>query len=299
MATASPTAPPVQPDPDLQTGLQYLRAGWFDRAEPLFRSAHARHGDQPAILHYLAVCLSQRGALGDAEALWRKAIAKDPNEPMLSYNLGLVARRTGRLDEAAKRFRDTIRRAPAHLEARLALAAIHIDQHRFAAAERELTEVVANLERALEQPEGAQIRPVQARSRNMLGHVLYRLGHLEPALDMLDAALRDAGEEVPRRAQILGDRALALGGLGRHDEAIAEAQHALALASNNASLHHVLGFVLYFAGRISESIESVEKALEIDPTFAPALKTLALAQTAAGKIDDAVEVLQRSLRQNP
>jgi hypothetical protein len=38
MATASPTAPPVQPDPDLQTGLQYLRAGWFDRAEPLFRS---------------------------------------------------------------------------------------------------------------------------------------------------------------------------------------------------------------------------------------------------------------------
>ena len=92
------TAPQVQPDPDLQTGLQYLRAGWFDRAEPLFRSAHARHGDRPEILHYLAVCVSQRGALGDAEQLWRKAIAKDPNEPMLSYNLGLVARRLGKLD---------------------------------------------------------------------------------------------------------------------------------------------------------------------------------------------------------
>ena len=30
------TAPHVQPDPDLQTGLQYLRAGWFDRAYTQF-----------------------------------------------------------------------------------------------------------------------------------------------------------------------------------------------------------------------------------------------------------------------
>ena len=105
------TAPQAQPDPDLQAGLQFLRAGWFDRAEPHFRSAYGRYGDRPEILHYLAVCLSQRGAIGEAEALWRKAIAKDPNEPMLAYNLGLIARRTGRLDEAAKRFRDTIRRA--------------------------------------------------------------------------------------------------------------------------------------------------------------------------------------------
>jgi hypothetical protein len=35
---------------------------------------------------------------------------------------------------------------------------------------------------------------------------------------------------------------------------------ALALASNSASLHHVLGFVLYFAGRVSEAIASIQKA---------------------------------------
>src|SRR6478735_1368042 len=293
------TAPQVQPDPDLQAGLQYLRAGWFDRAEPHFRAAHGRHGDQPVILHYLAVCLSQRGAFGDAELLWRKAIAKDPNEPMLSYNLGLVARRLGKLDEAAKRFRDTIRRAPTHIEARLALAGIHIDQHRFAAAERELSEVVGNLDRALEHADGAQLRPMQARSRNLLGHVLYRLGHFEPALEILELASRDAGDDAPRRAQIQGDRALALGGMGRHDEAIAEAEQALMLAPESASLHHVLGFVLYFAGRVSDAIVPIQKALEIDPSFAPALKTLALAQTAAGKPDDAIDVLQRALRQNP
>jgi tetratricopeptide (TPR) repeat protein len=289
----------VQPDPDLQTGLQYLRAGWFDRAEPHFRSAHGRYGDRPEILHYLAVCLSQRGALGEAEVLWRKAIAKDPNEPMLSFNLGLVARRLGKLDEAAKRFRDTIRRTPTHVEARLALAGIHIDQHRFSAAERELSEVVANLDRALAHPDGAQLRPMQARARNMLGHVLYRLGHFEPALEMLEQAEREAGEEGPRRAQILGDRALALGGLGRHDDAIAQAGQALALAPQSAVLHHALGFVLYFAGRVSDAIPPIEKAIELDPSFTPALRTLALAQTAAGKTDDAVDALQRALRQNP
>src|SRR5712675_2926881 len=150
LAPRPPSSPQPQPDPDLQTGLQYLRAGWFDRAEPLFRSALARHGERPDILHFLAVCLSQRGALSDAEALWRKALAKDPNEPMLAYNLGLVARRLGRLDEAARRFRDTIRRAPAHVEARLALASLHVDQGRFAAAERELGEFVSNVDQAIQ-----------------------------------------------------------------------------------------------------------------------------------------------------
>ncbi len=82
--------------------------------------------------------------------MWRKAIAKDPNEPMLSYNLGLVARRLGHLDEAARRFRETMRKAPAHVEARLALASIHMDQGRFAAAERELGEFVSNVDQAIQ-----------------------------------------------------------------------------------------------------------------------------------------------------
>ena len=102
-----------------------------------------------------------------------------------------------------------------------------------------------------------------------------------------------------RRGQILGDRALALGGLGHHEEAIAEAGQALELAPESAVLHHVLGFVLYFAGRPEDAIAPIQRALEIDPTFTAALRTLALAQAAIGKGDEAVELLQRALRQNP
>jgi tetratricopeptide (TPR) repeat protein len=287
-----------QPDPDLQTGLHYLRAGQFDRAEPLFRSALGRHGERPDILHFLAVCLSQRGALGDAEAMWRKALAKDPHEPMLSYNLGLVARRQGRLDEAARRFRDTLRRQPAHIEARLALASVQMDLGRYAAGERELAELVGKLDEAIQQG-GDGLKPLQSRARNMLGYALYRLGKLSEAIEVLDMALVDAAEDAARRSQILGDRALAVGALGYHDEAIAEAGQAIELAPQSAVLHHVLGFVLHFAGRSSEAIAPIRRSLEIDPSFAVALKTLALAQAAIGKDEEAVHILQQALRHNP
>ena len=115
----------------------------------------------------------------------------------------------------------------------------------------------------------------------MLGYALYRLGRNAEAIEVLDMALVDAGEDAARRGQILGDRALALGALGHHDEAIAGAGQALELAPDSACLHHVLGFVLHFAGRPADAIGPIQRALEIDPSFAAALKTLALAQAAA------------------
>src|SRR3979409_619995 len=132
---------------------------------------------------------------------------------MLSYNLGLVARPQGRLDEGAhplraagaggggRRFRETVRRSPAHVEARLALASIYMDLNRFAAAERELIEFVTNVDQGIQQG-GEGLKPLQARARNMLGYALYRLGHYSAAIEVLDLAVVDAGEDGARRAQI-------------------------------------------------------------------------------------------------
>ena len=92
------------------------------------------------------------------------------------------------------------------------------------------------------------------------------------AIEVLDMALVDAGEDAGRRGQILGDRALALGGLGHHEEAIAGAGQALELAPESAVLQHVLGFVLNFAGRPEEAIGPIQRALEIDPNFTGALQ---------------------------
>src|SRR5258708_16096101 len=214
---------------------------------------------------------------------------------MLSYNLGLVARRQGRLDEAARRFRETVRRSPAHVEARLALASVYMDLNRFAAAERELIEFVPKVDQGIQQG-GEGLNPLQARARNMLGYALYRLGHHSSAIEVLDLALVDAGEDGARRAQILGDRALALGALGLHDEAIAEAGRALELAPDSAALNHILGFVLHFAGRPADAIGPIERALEIDPGFMAGVHPLAPAPARAGPGGAAGAVLQRALR---
>ena len=133
----------------------------------------------------------------------------------------------------------------------------------------------------------------------MLGHVLYRLGHYSAAIEVLDMALVDAGDDAARRGQILGDRALALGGARPSRGGDRRSRQALELAPDSAGLNHVLGFVLYFAGRPDRGDRPVQRALEIDPTFTAALRTLALAQAAAGKADDAVELLQRALRAEP
>src|SRR5262249_60367554 len=175
----------------------------------------------------------------------------DHTEPILSYNRAPWARRQGRLDEARRRLRDTSRRQPSHLEARLALASINMDLGRFAAAERDLAELTGKLDEGIQQG-GESLKSVQARARNMLGYALYRLGNHAAAIEVLDMALTDAGADQARSAQILGDRALALGALDHHDEAVGEAGRALELAPQSAALHHILGFVLYFAGRPDE-----------------------------------------------
>jgi tetratricopeptide (TPR) repeat protein len=235
----------------------------------------------------------------EAEKLWRKAVAKDPNEPMLLYNLGLAARRLGNLDEAARRFRDTIRQAPTHVEARLALASVHMDTGRFAAAERELSEFVANVDRAIHEHGTEALKPLQARARNMMGYALYRLGRYSAAIEVFDMALEDAGENAERRGQILGDRSLSLAALGHYDEAIAEAGRALELAPTSATLNHTLGYVLYFSGRPSDAIPMIEKALQLDPAFGQAYGTLALARAAAGQTEQAVGILEKVLERNP
>ena len=232
------------------------KAGWFDRAEPLFRSALARHGERPDILHFLAVCLAQRGALGDAEGMWRKAIAKDPNEPMLSYNLGLVARRLGRLDEAARRFRDTIRRAPAHVEARLALASIHMDQGRFAAAERELGEFVGNVDQAMEQGGRAWQPEAAAGARRA---TCWATRSIAWAITGPRSRCWTWPWSMPATMPPAAARSWATARWRWAGSAITTRRSprpssALELAPESAVLQHVLGFVLNFAGRPAEAI---------------------------------------------
>jgi serine/threonine-protein kinase len=92
-----------------------------------------------------------------------------------------------------------------------------------------------------------------------------------------------------------GRYALLLSGLGRHEEAIAEAQRALELDPLNLLIHTVVGDTLFYARRFDRSVTSYRKCLELDPTFGAAHTDLARSLEHVGRADEAVEEFLRGV----
>ncbi|MGD0824817.1 MAG: protein kinase [Terriglobales bacterium] len=87
--------------------------------------------------------------------------------------------------------------------------------------------------------------------------------------------------------------ALLLSGMGRHEEAIAEAQRAHELDPLNLLTHTVVGDTLFYARRFDRSVASYRKCLELDPTFGAAHTDLARSLEQVGRADEAIEEFVR------
>ncbi|HKN61780.1 MAG TPA: protein kinase [Candidatus Acidoferrales bacterium] len=87
--------------------------------------------------------------------------------------------------------------------------------------------------------------------------------------------------------------ALLLSGMGRHEEAIAEAQRAHELDPLNLLTYTVVGDTLFYARRYERSVASYRKCLELDPTFGAAHTDLARSLEQVGRADEAVEEFVR------
>ena len=86
----------------------------------------------------------------------------------------------------------------------------------------------------------------------------------------------------------------------QHEQAIAEAERAIALDPNDAEGHAWLGNILNFSGRAEEAIRMVEKALRLNP-HGPFfyLYNLGFAYRLAGRYEEAMAALKRVLGRNP
>jgi serine/threonine protein kinase/tetratricopeptide (TPR) repeat protein len=87
--------------------------------------------------------------------------------------------------------------------------------------------------------------------------------------------------------------ALLLSGMGRHEEAIAEAERAHELDPLNLLTYTVVGDTLFYARRFERSVASYRKCLELDPTFGAAHTDLARSLEHVGRTDEAVEEFVR------
>ena len=87
--------------------------------------------------------------------------------------------------------------------------------------------------------------------------------------------------------------ALLLSGMGRHEEAIAEAERAHELDPLNLLTYTAMGDTLFYARRFERSVVPYRKCLELDPTFSAAHTDLARSLEHLGRPDEAVEEFVR------
>lgn len=87
--------------------------------------------------------------------------------------------------------------------------------------------------------------------------------------------------------------ALLLSGMGRHEEAIAQAERAHELDPLNLLTFTVVGDTLFFARRFDRSVASYRKCLELNSNFGAAHTDLARSLEQVGRADEAVEEFVR------
>ena len=85
-----------------------------------------------------------------------------------------------------------------------------------------------------------------------------------------------------------------LSAMGRHDEALAQAQAARELEPLSPIINTWVGLRYYFAGQPEVAIDEIEQVLDLFPEFAPAHWHLGWAYEQAGRFDDAIAEARRA-----
>jgi TolB-like protein/class 3 adenylate cyclase/rhodanese-related sulfurtransferase/Flp pilus assembly protein TadD len=87
---------------------------------------------------------------------------------------------------------------------------------------------------------------------------------------------------------------------GKHEQAIAEAQRAIALDANDPVGYEAMAVALIYAGQPAEGAEMIGRAMRLDPHYTHEyLYWLGLAQFGLGRLDEAAASLTRASRADP
>jgi tetratricopeptide (TPR) repeat protein len=103
--------------------------------------------------------------------------------------------------------------------------------------------------------------PADAEALMMLAHLQLVDRRYAGTLHAADAAI--GAQPLAERAYRL--RALALSGLGRHDEAVAAAEQAVRLDPHASIVLRCYAIVLHAAGRSEQALKMARKAVDLDP----------------------------------
>jgi tetratricopeptide (TPR) repeat protein len=248
----------VNPDFAALARISYARElrGDVDGAREAMEQALGAAGsaeDAGFALHHLGeLAWNYGGNVQAASTLYERGLARDPSSLPLQASAARAAAAAGRPDEAVAAYADVTARVP-------------VQQYLV-----EEGELLASLGRTSE----AQDRFELVRTATMLLEDSGAVVDLETALFEADhgspeQALVAAQAAYGRAPSIFAADALAwaLHVNGRHDEALARADEALALGGRPALFLFHRGMIAAALGRTDEAVRDLRSALEVNPHF--------------------------------
>lgn len=141
---------------------------------------------------------------------------------------------------------------------------------------------------------GAAIVSGRVRPINGRGIILSRIGRHEAALAWYEAALH-----VQFSSVVLANKAEALAKLGRFVEADAILDEASVMAPDAMAVWAVRGIVATSRGRHEEALAAFNRAIALDPRYAPNNVEFARLLLMLGDVEHACEVAERALALDP
>ncbi|MDQ6718580.1 MAG: tetratricopeptide repeat protein [Gemmatimonadota bacterium] len=291
----------------VQSGIAEKTSGDLRNAQSLFERALGLD-PQSSVVHYLlAETLYNRGLSEEALRAVRRSVVLHPENPDAQYLLGFILGDLGLNDEAADANKKALALNPT------------------------LTRAQANL--SLETPRAALTTPsggavADGPSQIALGLAYRQKGYYDEAIRAYERAAtsgsdsaalegilelhlirRDAQSAAdtcerlvsrfPHTPKVLNDHGAALQMLGRHDEAEARYQEALALDEQYPFAHNNLGVVLWHKGDARGSVNGFRRALQSTKCPMEARLNLALVLFKQKHLDLALESYRQVIRLKP
>ncbi len=228
-------------------------------------------------------------AWSEAEADFDRAaaITRDDNARyVLSVNRAVLRIRTGRIDDAIDDLNAAVKLKPKAYQALVNLAQAYRGQG-------QLGKALETLQRAIEVEPG-------------LAH-LYRLRaslHLERnepdlALEDFDRTIDRQGAASPYQVDDLIERGRLLLSKGKHAEALASFDRALALQSDHASGQRLRAEALFGLGRFQEVIAAFDRYLKTGKPLESVYRGRGLARAELGQYPGAIEDFTKALELHP
>lgn len=261
----------------------YRQKGMLPEGEEAAQRAVAMDPTLVSAWNNLGILQQEAGKLEASRACLERVVTLSPDWAEAHNNLGNTWRLLGRMDRAQACYEQALALNPSYAEAHSNLAFLLSTQGRY-------DEAAEHARKAID----LNPRLVDAYL-NLADCEISRQRHEAAlhALDMLNAF-------APEHPAALTARAKALRQIGRAEEALAFARHAVVLAARSAEARHALAMVLQDLGLTDEALQAFEQAAALPGTVAEAaLVGMATLLMEAGRRDAALTAFDQVLERFP